>query len=287
MSDNSPLFVSALELIAQATELYAEKHPRKYKFVILHLANAIELILKDRLIDKGVSIYKPKSSETIGVWSAFEELAKLNVVIPEKPIMELLIDDRNTIQHRFGFPNADSVYYYLENVIAFFKRFLVDEYSVQLGELLSTYLSKEHLAILGFSSDPFSGVYQLAKVSPKSAVIEAGILIDNGIVQFIDPKSEYSSRPYGMLPTTFRHQMLSRLESNSFVSDDFVEKLQLFRRIRNEAAHLSAVSEKDVHDSKWKQGLQLAKEIMRDIEKVKASGVKFAPDAEIDNDTES
>ena len=31
MSDKSPLLASALELLAQATELYAEKHQRKYK----------------------------------------------------------------------------------------------------------------------------------------------------------------------------------------------------------------------------------------------------------------
>lgn len=58
MSDKSPLFVSALELVAHATELYIAGQSKKYKFVILHLANSVELILKDCLIDHGVSIYK-------------------------------------------------------------------------------------------------------------------------------------------------------------------------------------------------------------------------------------
>lgn len=52
MSDKSPLFVSASELLAHAVELYTEGNERKFKFVILHLA-AVELILKDRLIDSG------------------------------------------------------------------------------------------------------------------------------------------------------------------------------------------------------------------------------------------
>ena len=50
MSDKSPLFASAMELIAHATELYTHEKPRKDKFIILHLANSIELILKDRLV---------------------------------------------------------------------------------------------------------------------------------------------------------------------------------------------------------------------------------------------
>jgi hypothetical protein len=65
MSDKSPLFVSSLELIAHATELFAQKNPKKYKFIILHLANAIELVLKDLVIDQGMSIYKPGTNKTI------------------------------------------------------------------------------------------------------------------------------------------------------------------------------------------------------------------------------
>jgi hypothetical protein len=108
MSDKSPLFVSASELLAHAIELYFEGTERKYKFVILHLANAIELILKDRIIDSGSSIYKSSSTTTISIWDAFTILDKAGVNTQERPIIELLIDDRNTIRHRFGFPNGDA-----------------------------------------------------------------------------------------------------------------------------------------------------------------------------------
>ena len=119
MSDKSPLFVIASELLAHAIELYFEGAERKYKFVILHLANAIELILKDRIIDSGSSIYKGSSTTTINIWEAFTILDKAGVNTQERPIIELLIDDRNTIQHRFGFPNGDAVFYYLDQVLQF------------------------------------------------------------------------------------------------------------------------------------------------------------------------
>src|SRR5438874_11151750 len=96
MSDKSPLFVSSLELIAHSTELFAQKQPKKFKFVILHLANAVELILKDHVIDQGVSIYEPRTNRTIGIWDCINKLKDKGVNIPELPVIELLIDDRNT-----------------------------------------------------------------------------------------------------------------------------------------------------------------------------------------------
>ena len=56
--------------------------------------------------------------------------------LQERPIIELLIDDCNTIQHRFGFPNGDAVFYYLDQVLRFFRRFLKAEYAVDVVELL-------------------------------------------------------------------------------------------------------------------------------------------------------
>jgi len=120
MSDKSPLFVSSLELIAHATELFAQKNPKKYKFIILHLANAVELILKDCVIDQGISIYE-KPGITITIWESIKRLNDKGVVVSELPVIELLIDDRNTIQHRFGHPSAESTYYYIEQVISSFR----------------------------------------------------------------------------------------------------------------------------------------------------------------------
>jgi len=63
MSYDSPLFQSALELFAHAIEHYNRGEEKDRKFVILHLANSVELILKDYILDLGESIYKtPKDN---------------------------------------------------------------------------------------------------------------------------------------------------------------------------------------------------------------------------------
>ena len=105
MSDNSPLFMSSMELYAHAVELASTGKSRDCRLTVLHLANAVELLLKDTILNSGHSIYKnPK--ETLTIWACFQELDGLGVVVPEKQYLELLIDDRNVIQHRFGSPDA-------------------------------------------------------------------------------------------------------------------------------------------------------------------------------------
>jgi len=60
------------------------------KFALLHIDQAVELLLKEKVRASGRSIYKnPK--ETITIWGAYEILVNdLKCKIPEKPDLELL-----------------------------------------------------------------------------------------------------------------------------------------------------------------------------------------------------
>ncbi|MDE8674689.1 hypothetical protein [Priestia aryabhattai] len=255
MSDKSPLFVSSLELLAHGTELYSNGHKRKYKFVILHLANSIELLVKDLLIDKGISIYKNRSTDTISIWSAFEELNNLGISIIERPVIELLIDDRNTIQHRFGFPDAESVYYYLENVVKFFNRILDEHYAVKLTEALEPHLSKENLQLLGLVEEEFEFLDKLFSLSPESAIMHAHSQIENEFLRLI-PDSRLRKQPLFKQPQFLA--LLSKLENGSYITNA-IDKYNLVRNSRNTIAH-SAVSHNDV--SELREPLETAREIL-------------------------
>ena len=269
MSDKSPLFVSAMELLAHATELYTLGNERKYKFVLLHLANAIELILKDRLIDKGVSIYVPKKPQTIGIWESFDQLANVGVSVPERPVMELLIDDRNTIQHRFGFPNAQTVYYYLEQVVTFFRRFLDNEYGVDLADVLKDHLSRENLSILGLvekAGDEEAALDRLFALSPASAVLQAFNLIESRFFALMGMK------PFGRRPPpifwrdpAFPH-LLNDLALEGYISPESVEQFRLLYEMRNRAAH-AAHFEGDETSPDWAEAMKVAKDLLRGLER--------------------
>jgi hypothetical protein len=266
MSDRSPLFVSALELIAHATELYAQKRPRNYKFAILHLANAIELILKDRLIDGGISIYKPKTSYTLDIWTVFEELDKIGIKIAKRPTIELLVDDRNTIQHRYGFPNAESVYYHLEEVVDFFKIFLDEQYGVDLAEALKPHLSKEHLALLGLLEDELAYLDKLMKLSPEAAIVQAFGDIERAANELIDTSALAN---YGVRSVVTARLAIQQLEGAGFLPNGSATLFDALRMMSNTVAH-SGVS--DSSDRNWVKVLQIAKDLYTGIRKAREAG---------------
>jgi uncharacterized protein YutE (UPF0331/DUF86 family) len=275
MSDKSPLFVSALELLSHATELYAAGHPRKYKFVVLHLANSIELLLKDCMLDYGVSIYKnPK--ETVTIWGCFDELEKLNVKIPERPVIELLIDDRNTIQHRFGFPDAESVYYYLEQVVAFFKRFLEVHYKLDLAETLQPHLSKAHLEMLGLVEDEYSYLSKLMKISPQAAIVQAFKVIDEKVLDYISPYlPELNGRPH---PTYWRQlafdQLIQELEEKKYLPINSRPHYEELRRARNYAAHADTGNGSGID---WKAAFHIAENMIKGLQSAHQDNYQFVP----------
>lgn len=269
MSYNSPLFVSTLELLAHATELFVDDNynQKKYKFVILHLSNAVELILKDCLIDQGVSIYKPNNpKETINIWAAFNELEKLEepISIKERPIIELLVDDRNTIQHRFGFPTALTVVYYLEQVIPFFTRFLKGQYDIELAEALESYLSKENIALLGLIEGDYSHFKKLSQVSPEGAVLQVCKAIEREAEEF---RGSYSKDYLWTLPTPIVFGILRDLVQKGYWPDGIQNKFYELQKARKQISSPALSSEtKDVN---WNSALETAIQFLSGLNKAK------------------
>lgn len=269
MSDKSPLFVSSMELIAHAVELYLANKPRKFKFVILHLANSIELILKDLLLDKGESIYKHKQQQTLGIWESFDKLADHNVIIPERPIIELLVDDRNTIQHRFGFPDAESVFYYLECVITFFKRLLKDEYGVDLAEVLKSHLSQDDLAFIGLSqklAENEHALDPLFQISPESALLHAYNLVEERVLRLTLKADAPVDRQTLIGLSRKLPYLIKNLEIKGYIPRETAHEFQFFRDLRNRAAHSAHFRGED-QDVDWAKGLELAKKLLESLDR--------------------
>jgi hypothetical protein len=254
-----------LELLAHATELFADdsRNKQKYKFVILHLSNAVELILKDCLIDQGVSIYKKNNSkETINIWSAFANLDDLGISIPERPVIELLIDDRNTIQHRFGFPTALTVVYYLEHVIPFFTRFLKEQYNINLAEALEPYLSRENIALLGLIEGDFRHLKKLSQVSPAGAVLHASKIIEREVQEVLGGRVPLWNAP----PSFVFCGYLKGLTEKGCWSDDITDKFGTLQNARNQIPFTLSSETKDVD---WQSALDIAIQFLAGLSKAK------------------
>lgn len=272
MQIKSPLFISSIELIAHSTELLNIDNEKKYKFVILHLANAVELILKDKLVSSGVTIYVANTNKTIGIWESMKELEKLKVTIPERAFLELLIDDRNSIQHRFGFPNKETVYYYLSGTINFFRRFLNDEYSIKLKEELAVYLDTAQLEFLGLEGSETLQLDKLKQFSIDLAIIQAYGYLQNEFSRISKKGYDESTSKYITPKSYFFEQFLDILVKNKFTNNISVDDIKNLREVRNQIAHAHFDSNQKGNKEKLNLAYRTASELVKGLDEAKTSG---------------
>lgn len=110
------------------------------KFALLHVDQAVELMLKECVRSKGKSIYRnPK--ETISIWRAYEILEELHIDIPEKADLELLHEERNNIQHKYANPSAEDAAFHIEKAMGFIRRFVKEQLKLNIND----YVPSEYL----------------------------------------------------------------------------------------------------------------------------------------------
>jgi hypothetical protein len=140
----SPLFRSAMEVLEHGLWHFLRSDTAPdMKFAILHIDQAIELLLKEKVRSGGKSIYKsPK--ETISIWGAYDILEKdIGCKIPEKANLELLHEERNSIQHKYANPSPEDAAFHVENAMQFLKRFVKDELALDISDYIpSDYLTQ-------------------------------------------------------------------------------------------------------------------------------------------------
>jgi hypothetical protein len=133
----SPLIRSAFEVLEHGLwHFFRSDTSADMKFALLHVDQSIELFFKEKIRISGESIYKnPK--ETINIWAAYSILEdKIKCLIPERPNLELLHEERNNIQHKYSNPSADDAAFHIENAVKFLKRFLKDELNVEIVDFI-------------------------------------------------------------------------------------------------------------------------------------------------------
>jgi HEPN domain-containing protein len=137
----SPLLRSAFEVLNHGLwHFFRSDTSTDMKFALLHIDQAVELILKECVRANGKSIYRnPK--ETISIWGAYDILASLNIAIPEKADLEMLHEERNSIQHKYANLSAEDATFHIDNAMRFIRRFLKSALKIDIKD----YVSAEYL----------------------------------------------------------------------------------------------------------------------------------------------
>ena len=91
----SPILRHSLESFEHGVFHYLDNTELGRKFALLHVDHSIELMLKEKVVRLGQSIYR-KDGKTIGAHEAYTALESSNISVPEKPRLE-------------GFPPASEI----------------------------------------------------------------------------------------------------------------------------------------------------------------------------------
>lgn len=238
MATESPLFQSSMELFGHSILHFNSGAELDRKLLILHLANAVELLLKDMVLDTGESIYhNPK--ETINIHKSVEILKNKGIPLPFLNKIELLIDERNALQHRFGSPNELTVIFYMDIARAFFNEVLRDRYGQNLEETLEQFTDPKELVAFRMrqpsNESELASLKKLTKVHPLGALLSAVTYMEKKIVEFtavVGLEKEMNMKPFWV--SSF-HRLIGRF--GVIVPDDLGNRLEEIRKLRNLAAH--------------------------------------------------
>lgn len=238
MAIESPLFQSSMELLGHSITHFNGTSELDRKLVILHLSNAVELLLKDMVLDGGDSIYKnPK--ETITIHGCVESLNAKKIAIPYINKLELLIDERNALQHRFGSPNELTAIFYMNVALDFFKSVLKQHYGQEFDEILSQFADEKDLIAFRMrepsNDSELENLKKLGKVHPLGALLSAIAYLEKTILQFatkVGFEDDMMRRP-SWFPISGRYLEVNGIE----LPAQLRERLDNTRRLRNLAAH--------------------------------------------------
>lgn len=139
----------ALDLLGHGLQHFINGEPLDNRLTILHLDQSIELSLKERARQGGKPIMKPGGKESISLYEAYKHLDDLAIIIPEKPNLELLHEQRNQIQHLFSSPDENTTRFHVDNALFFLSRFYSDEFGMILLDYIPpTFLAHDKLRFL-------------------------------------------------------------------------------------------------------------------------------------------
>jgi ribosomal protein S20 len=165
------------------------------------------------------------------------------------------------------------VFYYLDQVLRFFQRFLKAEYAVDVVELLRLYVKEEHLVTLGLvrRDDEVAPLDKLFELSPEAAVLQAYSLVERKLYRNLPPESDRPGR-IGPAGRPSFPQILSRLAGAGFLSVEDLDGFRNLRDMRNRAAHAAhfpdAVPRED-----WRAALETSKSIIAAVDKAARAGL--------------
>jgi hypothetical protein len=206
---------------------------------VLNLAQSVELAVKAALVENNVPIYE-KGNRTIVVHDALAALAKLWNAdrIDFHARVELLVDERNAIQHRYGTVDDVTLDYHMETAFSVLRAILVEEFDTGLDAWIRDNVAADIWQKVRFVEPP-----QPAAPDPSAAIVSER----SATLDFIDGFTRYERGVREALkPLLLEGQrfsgssldlMIKALSNTSGAHQELIRALPSVYRLRNRVMH--------------------------------------------------
>lgn len=229
----SPLLRFSLDSFEEAVEQYMKGTEKSKRFVVLHCDHAVELILKEKLLSLGDSIFvKAGSGRTIEFHDALNKLINnKGILIPEFPYLEMIHDTRNIIQHGGASVSQQQAESYIKIVYEFMKRFFKEELNLNLKKFLDDRYHRifETTQMLVGDLIHLGHEYKVVHRNP-IWIIEAYTQIIHDLMALAKPFIPHAE------PITPEMVITSQLRRGN-ISEEDVTKFKSLTNLRNKYAH--------------------------------------------------
>lgn len=282
MLQGSPIIRFALEVLQHALESYCSKNERDKKISVLHLAQSIELSVKAALVENNISIYEKDGHRTLNPHIAIGSLAKVWGIekIPNQARVELLIDERNAIQHRYGSIDDITLDYHMQTAFNILSNILKSEFDTELEDWIRDNIDKKIWKKIRFIT---------GKDDDTKNPSEAAIDNRSPVIDFIDGFSTYEKQlrsifekisGFDRFSGSTLDVVIKALSNSPNPPNSLIKSIPSAYKLRNQIVH-----DQDEHNNidfeAVKQSLSILDNILIEINKTPEKTIKYSIDASL------
>jgi len=233
----SPIMKTSLELFRHAIEHYVSGSDSDYRIAVLHLSHSLELAVKTCLVNNNFSIFQ-KEGYTVPLRDGLKKLGEVWKVkgqdkIPYSARVELLVDERNAIQHRYGTIDPITMHYHMETAHEFMKEIFQKEYSLDIYDFIKENVSPEVLEHYPFVQQPtedyFTSLRTLAQKEPTRAFLNACDILDLTVDLIIKNNFALTASFYNLSINEVLKTFFPKLDADALHMNEALSQLYLMR----------------------------------------------------------
>lgn len=234
MMSNSPLVKSSIDSFFHALEHNEMSSEKDRRFSVLHLDQAVELILKEKVKRLGKSIWT-RDKATISLYDSKRILEENEppIILPEWPDIDDLHQLRNDVEHLGRTPSETENKFYAKKTEEFMKRFCKEELIIDLTSYEEKPEIKKHLKnieVLNYKTFLNDSVSFLSKKEFYNSLINSYIALE----LILKEKSKNIIKDSERYPIM---ELLNRMSKMKLLNDDQIMELRNLWTTRNKILH--------------------------------------------------